>query len=113
MWGHHPRSRLLAALMLDCLGQLGILGALLGVTAWTDVQIGSGSLEGQLAWLCLMVVMYPALGWLFGSYTVLRWRRLSSTVLAQRLLITAIATLAVVAIFRWLLNPSDDVWLVL
>jgi len=112
MWAHHPRSRLLAALILDCLGQLGILGLLLGLTAWTDAQIGSGSLDGQLAWLCLMVVMYPALGWLFGSYTVLRWRRLSSILLAQRLLITAIATLVVVAIFRWLLNPGDDVWLV-
>ena len=98
--------------MLDCLGQIGILGLLLGVTAWTDVQIGSGSLDGQMAWLCLMVVIYPALGWLFGSYTVLRWRRLSSILLAQRLLITAVATLVVVAILRWLLNPSDDVWLV-
>ena len=98
--------------MLDCLGQIGILGLLLGVTAWTDVQIGSGSLDGQMAWLCLMVVIYPALGWLFGSYTVLRWRRLSSILLAQRLLITAVATLVVVAILRWLLNPGDDVWLV-
>ena len=112
MWSHHPRSKLLVALILDCLGQLGILGLLLGLTARSDVQIGSQSLDGQITWLCLMVVIYPSLGWLFGSYTVLRWRRLSSMLLAQRLLITAIATLIVVAILRWLLNPSDDIWLV-
>ena len=43
---------------------------------------------------------------------MLRWRRLSFSVLLQRLLITASATLMVVAIARWLVNPSEQVWLV-
>ena len=59
-----------------------------------------------------VLFLYPLLGWLFGSYTVLRWRRLAFPVLLQRLLITATATLMVVAIARWLVNPGDDVWLV-
>ena len=59
-----------------------------------------------------MLLLYPLLGWLFGSYTVLRWRRLTLIVLLQRLLITAAVTLMVVAIARWLINPSELVWLV-
>ena len=57
-------------------------------------------------------MLYPLLGWLFGSYTVLRWRQLTTPVLLQRLLITASVTLVVVAVARWLINPSDEVWLV-
>ena len=52
------------------------------------------------------------LGWLFGSFTVLRWRRLAFPVLLQRLLITATVTFLVVAIARWLVNPGDEVWIV-
>ena len=58
------------------------------------------------------VLLYPLLGWLFRSYTVLRWRRFSLTLLFQRLFITALVTLMVVAFARWLVNPADDVWLV-
>ena len=46
-----------------------------------EISIGSGSYFALL--------LYPSLGWLFGSYTVLRWRRLALPVLLQRLLITA------------------------
>ena len=52
------------------------------------------------------------MGWLFGSFTVLRWRRLAFSVLVQRLVITAAISFMVVAIARWIINPSDDVWLV-
>ena len=63
-------------------------------------------------WLTFCLLLYPTLGWLFGSYTVLRWRRLSLTVLLQRLLITASVTLMVVAVARWFVNPGEEVWLV-
>ena len=63
------------------------------------------------SWLVFVLLLYPLLGWLFGSYTVLRWRRLPLLVLLQRLLITAAVTLVVVAIARWLINPRDAVWL--
>ena len=51
---------------------------------------------------------YPRfLGWLFGSYTVLRWRRLPLQVLTQRLFITSSVTLFVVVFALWLFSPGD------
>ena len=61
--------------------------------------------------MLFVLLLYPLLGWLFGSYTVLRWRRLTLPVLLQRLLLTAAVTLMMVAISRWLINPSDALWL--
>ena len=58
------------------------------------------------------MALYPFLGWLFGSYTVLRWRRLILPVLLQRLAITAAMSVIVVAVARWVINPGDAVWLV-
>ncbi len=55
---------------------------------------------------------YLGLGWLFGSYTVLRWRRLPLNAVLQRVLITGVVTLVVVALARLLLNPAETVWLV-
>ena len=66
-----------------------------------------------MGWLLFSLLLYPLLGWLFGSYTVLRWRRLTLAVLLQRLVITAAVSVIVVALARWLFNPVDAVWLVL
>ena len=109
---HDPRTLLLRALLLDWLGQVLILALILSMPAWTGVALGGDSLQGQGAWLVFVLLLYPLLGWLFGSYTVLRWRRLALPVLLQRLLITAAVTVMVVAIARWLINPSEAVWLV-
>lgn len=109
---HNPRTLILRALLLDCTGQLLILGLILCVPSIVGQPIGGSSLEGQGGWLLFSILLYPLLGWLFGSYTVLRWRRLTFVVLLQRLVITAAVTLMVVAIFRWLINPDDSVWLV-
>ena len=79
---------------------------------FTGTPTAELGLNGQLGWVLFVVLAYPALGWLFGSFTVLRWRRLSLLVLLQRLILTAIATLTLVAIARWLVNPALDVWLV-
>ena len=49
------------------------------------------------------LLLYPLLGWLFGSYTVLHWRRLTLPVLLQRLVITAVVSVMVVAVARWLI----------
>ena len=106
------RSLLLRALLLDGLGQLMLLGLLVVLPDITGVPTVELGLNGQLGWLLFVVLLYPALGWLFGSFTVLRWRRLPLLVLLQRLLLTAIATLTLVAISRWLTNPPVDVWLV-
>jgi lipopolysaccharide/colanic/teichoic acid biosynthesis glycosyltransferase len=85
---------------------------MLSMPAWSGIALGGESLQGQGPWLVFVLLLYPLLGWLFGSYTVLRWRRLALPVLLQRLLITAAVTLMVVAIARWLINPSEVVWLV-
>ena len=112
MWNHDPRRLILRALLLDALGQLLILGLMVWIPSLLNLAIGGSSLEGQGEWLLFSLLLYPLLGWLFGSYTVLRWRRLSFLVLLQRLLITAAVSVAVVAVTRWLMNPGDAVWLV-
>jgi len=66
----------------------------------------------QVGWLLFTAAAYLALGWLFGSYTVLRWRRLPLAAVLQRVLITGVVTLVVVALARLLLNPPEAVWLV-
>ena len=112
MWSHDPRKLILRALLLDALGQLLILGLIVWIPSLFNWAIGGSSLEGQGEWLLFSLLLYPLLGWLFGSYTVLRWRRLSLLVLLQRLLITTVATVVVLALAGWLINPGDAVWLV-
>ena len=109
---HNPRTLRLRALLLDGLGQRLMLGLILWAQALLGWTIGGNSLEGQGGWLLFSLVLYPSLGWLFGSYTVLRWRRLTLPVLLQRLLITAAVSVIVMAVARWLINPADAVWLV-
>ena len=113
MWWHDPRILLLRALLLDWLGQFLILAVIVCNPAWFAFPKGTPvQLEVHGIWLIFCFLLYPLLGWLFGSYTVLRWRRLAFTVLLQRLLITAIVCLIFVAIARWLVNPGDAIWLV-
>ena len=109
---HDPRSLIIRALLLDAAGQLLILGFILLAPPLIGWSIGGSNLEGQLSWLLFSLLLYPFLGWLFGSYTVLRWRRLTLPVLMQRLGITAVVSVMVVAVVRWLINPDDSVWLV-
>ena len=109
---HDPRMLILRAMLLDISGQLLILGLILGVPNLLGWPIGGSTLLGQWGWLLFSLLLYPLLGWLFGSYTVLRWRRLTMSVLLQRLVITSVVSVMVVAIARWLINPSDSVWLV-
>ena len=113
MRGVSPRSLLLRALLLDSCGQLLVFASISASALTPGLPLGAGTLQGQGPWLVFLLILYPLLGWLFGSYTVLRWRRLPSRILLQRLLITAVVTMIAVAVARWLINPSDQVWLVL
>ena len=106
------RTLMLRAFLLDWLGQLLILVFILSNPVWSGLDIGVVSFQGQGSWIVFELILYPLLGWLFGSYTVLRWRRLTPQVLFQRLLTTSVVTLLVVAIARWLINPDVTVWLV-
>ena len=107
-----PRTLILRAVLLDAAGQLLILGLILWIPPLIGWSVGGSNLDGQGSWLLFSLLLYPFLGWLFGSYTVLRWRRLALPVLLQRLLITAVVSVMVVAVVRWLINPDDSVWLV-
>ena len=109
---HDPRSLIIRALLLDGAGQLLILCVILWMSPLIGWPIGGSNLDGQGSWLLFSFLLYPFLGWLFGSYTVLRWRRLALPVLLQRLVITAAVSVMVVAVARWLINPDDSVWLV-
>jgi len=53
--------------------------------------------------------LYLLLGWLLGSYTVLRWRGLRLTLLLKRLLLTAFATGLTMVVLGWLLKTSETV----
>ena len=114
MWGCDPRTLMFAAAAFDLLGQLILLLLLSGFSSWL---VGLPMpLEGQVlalpvGWTLFHLFLYPTLGWLFGSFTVLRWRRLPLLVLLQRVLITAVVALVVVAVARWLTNPSESIWL--
>ena len=113
MWFHNPRIQLLYALLLDWLGQLFILLGILALPSLHGSQYSNYlNLDGQWNWLTFCFLLFPLLGWLFGSYTVLRWPRLALPVLLQRVLITGIVTLLVVALARWIVNPNDTIWLV-
>ena len=113
MWRHDPRMLLLSALLLDWLGQLLVLVLIICNPVWLNFSFDNLPLsEVHRPWLVFCLLLYPLLGWLFGSYTVLRWRRLAFPVLLQRLFITAMVTLLVVAFARWLFNPGPDVWIV-
>ena len=105
------RKLMLRALLLDWLGQVTILASIWSMPIRTGSYLGVNNFEGEWNWLLFLLILYPLLGWLFGSYTVLRWRRLTLHVLLQRLFITAVFTLMVVSISRWLLDPSQDFWL--
>lgn len=100
----NPRQNLLICAALDLCGMLILLVLL--------ASIWSNSLYDQLTWIVITITSYLLFGWLLGTYTVLGWPRLSRWILIQRLGLCFFATLMLVAILRWVLNPSLDIWLV-
>ncbi len=79
------------------------------------IGIASGlslPLQGQTTWIAITSSVYLLLGWLLGTYTVLGWSSLSRWTLIQRLILCLIASLMLVAILRWTLNPPLEIWLV-
>ena len=72
---HEPRALLFRSLLLDWLGQILILGVIFLSPGLTGITSDNSYLHLQLPWLVFLFLLYPLLGWLFGSYTVLRWRR--------------------------------------
>ncbi|QPN67326.1 sugar transferase [Synechococcus sp. CBW1006] len=98
-----PRRLLFLCASLDLSACL-ILAALLDQTRRTD-------LLGQPRWLIAFALLYLLFGWLFGTYTVLRWPWLRLRLVILRLMITALATMLVVALMDWLFNLPVGLYL--
>ena len=111
MWFRDPRSLVFVAAGLDLVGQMILLALLAAATTWFPVPITAHMLVWPWGWTIFCLLLYPSLGWLFGSYTVLRWRHLPQLLLLQRVLLTCVATLVVLAIARWVTNPPESIWL--
>ena len=82
---HDLRTLMIGALLLDWFGQALILALIISFHGLTGIVIGGETLQGQEPWLLFVFLLYPLLGWLFSSFTILRWRRLKLQVLLQRL----------------------------
>ena len=59
---------------------------------------------GNPPWLLAFAATYLLLGWLLGSYTVLRWPGLRLPSVVRRLLTASAATLLTVILVRWVFN---------
>jgi lipopolysaccharide/colanic/teichoic acid biosynthesis glycosyltransferase len=91
-----PRQVLLLCAGLDLLGVVAI-AALLDHFDATD-------LLRHPSWWLPFGLVYIALSWLFGSYTLLRWSRLDLVRLGLRLAVAALGTALVVVLAYWLFN---------
>ena len=111
MWAHKPRTLLLSALFLDWLGCLLIFAGILYPSYSTLLNKPYHVfLDTNWVWFLFCFLLYPLFGWLFGSYTVLRWSRLGLLVLSQRLLISALVSFVVVSATYRLVDTVNDVW---
>ena len=110
---HDPRSLLLRALLLDWLAQITFFVVIILFSGPLGFAFyGNHHLEVQYPWLLFSFLIYPALGWLFGIYTVLHWRRLAFHTLILRLLLTSTFSFLFVVFTYWLVDPVDQVWFV-
>ena len=107
----NARRLLFAAAALDVIGQLGLLVVLMSQSRLLSLPISGNEISLPLGWLLFCVFLYLALGWLFGSYSLLRRRRISIQLLLQRVVITTLVTVFAITFVRWLLNPEDNLWL--
>ena len=81
---------------------------------WLEIATGEASqFEIHWLWLIFCLLIYPLLGWLFGSFTVLALASPCFPRVAPAFVDHGHGYfLMVVAIARWLVNPGDEVWLV-
>jgi lipopolysaccharide/colanic/teichoic acid biosynthesis glycosyltransferase len=86
------------------------LSACLLLAALLDHLRGSRLLT-QPGWLIAFGFLYLLLGWLFGTYTVLRWPWLRLRLVLLRLGITAVAILLLVALVDWGFNLPPWIYL--
>jgi exopolysaccharide biosynthesis polyprenyl glycosylphosphotransferase len=99
-WARH-RFPLALAAGLDAVGLVGIAVAVNGLRR--------SNLADQQLLLLVLVLIYLSLGWLFGSYTLLKLSRWHWTQLPLRLGITSVASLTAAALLGWLLRVPPEI----
>ena len=98
-----PRLPLAVAASLD--------GAGLVLLAVAISALRQSNLANQQLLLLALVLIYLSLGWLFGSYTLLKQARLRRSGVLLRLATTAGASLVASALLGWLLRASPAITL--
>ena len=101
-WGRHRLPLALAA----GLDAAGLIAAALTVSG-----LRQSSVANQQLLLFALVLIYLSLGWLFGSYTLLKLARLRWMQMLLRLGITSTASIVAGALLGWLLRVPPDVTL--
>jgi len=66
-----------------------------------------GPIIGEWSAVLVFGLVYLLFGWLFGSYTVLRWPWLQGRQMLQRILTPGLATLLVMVFWGWLAHVPD------
>ena len=99
-----PRQQLLLCALLDLVG-------LLPVAVLTNVLRPGADLMRHPGGLLEIGVVYLFVGWLLGSYTVLRWPGLRLTLVIQRLLFTAAVTGLLTVLLGWLADAPEQITL--
>ena len=100
----NPRIILLVCAVLDLAGLICLL-----VLQLIFRQL---PLESQFLWICAIATGYTGLSWLFGTYSLLSWRRIQMAALVRRQVAVVLGMLVLVALTSWILNTPEDVWLV-
>jgi len=99
-WGRHRLPLALAA----GLDAAGLIAAAITVNGLRQNSVGN-----QQLLLLALVLIYLSLGWLFGSYTLLKLTRLRWIQLLLRLGITSGASIVAGALLGWLLRVPQDI----
>jgi len=89
-----PRIPLLAAAALDA---AGVMVLAIAIQAWRGLKLNPHNL-GSASMLLVVVVIYCSLGWLFGSYTLLKLRQVSWGQAVIRIGTTAVASFMGIAL---------------
>ena len=99
-WGRHRLPLALAA----GLDAAGLIAAALTVSG-----LRQSSVANQQLLLLALLLIYLSLGWLLGSYTLLKLARLRWMQLLLRLGITSTASIVAGALLGWLLRVPPDI----
>ena len=70
--------------------------------------LNRGSILPEWPSVLLLGLIYLLFGWLFGSYTVLRWPWFRGRQVLQRILITGFATLLLMVFWGWIAHVPPD-----